>query len=54
MGHMGCGIVRSVNTFMGGFLVNAEALLAARHEHISHDDIAPTSARRLPCNDERC
>src|SRR5436309_8597045 len=35
-----CGIVRSVNTVMGDFLADAEALLAARHERVSLDDIA--------------
>jgi hypothetical protein len=34
------GIVRSVNTVMGDFLVDAEALLAARLEHVSPDDIS--------------
>ena len=35
-----CGIVRSVNTVMGVFLADAEALLAARLERVSLDDIA--------------
>ncbi len=35
-----CGIVRSVNTVMGDFLADAEALLAARLERVSLDDIA--------------
>jgi TetR/AcrR family transcriptional repressor of nem operon len=34
---------------------DAEALLAARLERVSSDDIAPThSTRRRPCNDEPC
>jgi hypothetical protein len=37
---MVCGIVRSVNTVMGDFLADAEALLAARLERVSLDDIA--------------
>ena len=50
----GC-IVRSVNTVMGDFLADAEALLAVRLERVSLDDIAPThSTRRPPCNDEPC
>jgi hypothetical protein len=32
---MVCGIVRSVNTVMGDFLADAEALLAARLERVS-------------------
>jgi hypothetical protein len=35
-----CGIFRSVNTVMGDFLADAEALLAARLERVSLDDIA--------------
>ena len=35
-----CGIVQSVNTVMGDFLADAEALLAARLERVSLDDIA--------------
>jgi hypothetical protein len=35
-----CGIVRSVNTVMGHFLADAEALLAAPLERVSLDDIA--------------
>ena len=35
-----CGIVRSVNTVMCDFLADAEALLAARLERVSLDDIA--------------
>ena len=35
-----CGIVRSVNTIMGNFLPDAKALLAARLERVSLDDIA--------------
>jgi len=35
-----CGIVRSVNTVMGDFLADAEALLAAPLERVSLDDIA--------------
>lgn len=34
------GIVRSVNTVMGDFLADADALLAARLERVSLDDIA--------------
>jgi len=41
-----CGIVRSVNTVMGDFLADAEALLAARLERVSLDDIA----RQAPPN----
>ena len=33
-------IVRSVDTVMGDFLADAEALLAARLERVSLDDIA--------------
>ena len=33
-------IVRSVNTVMGDFLADPEALLAARLERVSLDDIA--------------
>ena len=39
-GDIECGIVRSVNTVMGDFLADAEALLAARLERVSLDDIA--------------
>jgi hypothetical protein len=40
---------------MGDFLADDEALLAARLERVSLDDIAPThNTRRLPCNDETC
>lgn len=39
-GDIECGIVRPVNTVMGDFLVDAEALLAARLERVSLDDIA--------------
>ena len=35
-----CGIVRSVNAVMGDFIADAEALLAARLQSISLDDIA--------------
>src|SRR5438876_5932788 len=35
-----CGIVRSLNTVMSDFLADAEALLAARLERVSLDDIA--------------
>ena len=38
-GDIECGIVRPVNTVKGD-LVNAEALLAARLERVSLDDIA--------------
>jgi hypothetical protein len=38
---MVCGIVRSANTVMSDFLAAAEALLAARLERVSLDDIAP-------------
>jgi hypothetical protein len=37
---MTMGAVRSVNTVMGVFLADAEALLAARLERVSLDDIA--------------
>ena len=38
-GDIECGIVRPVNTVMGDFLVDAEALLA-RLERVSLDDIS--------------
>ena len=39
-GDIECGIVRPVNTVMGDFLADAEALLAARLERVPLDDIA--------------
>jgi Rrf2 family protein len=39
-GDIQCGIVRSVNSVMGEFLADAEALLAARLDRVSLDDIA--------------
>jgi Rrf2 family protein len=39
-GQISCGIVRTVNAVMGDFLADAEALLAARLERVSLDDIA--------------
>ena len=39
-GDQGCGIVRAVDHVMGEFLVDAEALLAARLMRVSLDDIA--------------
>ena len=39
-GGIECGIVRPSKTVMGDFLVDAEALLAARLERVSLDDIA--------------
>jgi Rrf2 family protein len=39
-GDITCGIVRTVNTVMGEFLADAEALLAARLDRISLDDLA--------------
>ena len=39
-GDIECGIVRPANTVMGDFLADAEALLAARLERVSLDDIA--------------
>ena len=39
-GDQGCGIVRAVDTVMGDFLADAEALLAARLARVSLDDIA--------------
>jgi len=39
-GDIGCGIVRTVNSVMGDFLADAEALLAARLERVSIDDLA--------------
>ena len=39
-GDIECGIVRPANTVMGDFLAEAEALLAARLERVSLDDIA--------------
>jgi hypothetical protein len=42
-GDIECGFVRPVNTMMGDFLADAEALLAARlFDRVSSDDIAPT------------
>ncbi|PRH87033.1 hypothetical protein C5L14_15835 [Labrys okinawensis] len=38
-GDIDCGIVRSVNTVMGDFLADAEALLAACLERVSLYDI---------------
>ena len=39
-GDIKCGIVRPVNTVMGDFLVDAEALLAACLERVSLDAIS--------------
>lgn len=39
-GDIECGIARPVNTVMGDCLVDAEALLAARLERVSLDDIS--------------
>lgn len=39
-GDIECGIVRTVNVVMGDFIADAEALLAARLERVSLDDIA--------------
>ena len=39
-GDIQCGIVRSVNSVMGEFIADAEALLAARLERVSLADIA--------------
>lgn len=39
-GDTQCGIVRSVNSVMGEFIADTEALLAARLDRISLDDIA--------------
>lgn len=39
-----CGIVRAVNSVMGEFLADAEALLAARLERVSLADIAQQAA----------
>ncbi|HWH61424.1 MAG TPA: hypothetical protein VN682_27630 [Terriglobales bacterium] len=39
-GDIECGIVRPAKTVMGDFLVDAEALLAARLERVSLDDIS--------------
>lgn len=39
-GDIACGIVRTVNSVMGAFLADAEALLAARLERVSIEDIA--------------
>ena len=52
-GDIECGIVRPAKTVMGDFLVDAEALLAARLERVSPDDIAhhgptPPSTTRSP------
>jgi len=39
-GDIECGMVRSINTVMGDFLADPEALFAARFERVSLDDIA--------------
>jgi Rrf2 family protein len=39
-GDVQCPIVRSVNAVMGDFIADAEALLAARLQRVSLDDIA--------------
>lgn len=39
-GDIACGIVRTVNSVMGEFIADAEALLAARLERVSLEDIA--------------
>ena len=39
-GDIACGIVRTVNAVMGDFLADAEALLAARLDRVTVDDIA--------------
>jgi len=39
-GDTQCGIVRTVNTVMGDFIADAEALLAARLDRVSIDDLA--------------
>ena len=39
-GDIECGIVRPAKTVMGDFLGDAEALLAARLERVSLDDIS--------------
>lgn len=39
-GDIACGIVRTVNAVMGDFIADAEALLAARLERVSLDDLA--------------
>ena len=44
-GDIECGIVRPAKTVMGDFLIDAEALLAARLERVSLDD---TSRRAQP------
>ena len=46
-GDIECGIVRPVNTVMGDFLVDAEALLAARIERVSLDDISRQAQPKL-------
>ncbi|WP_396333393.1 hypothetical protein [Burkholderia anthina] len=46
-GDIEYGIVRPVNTAMGNFLVNAEALLADRLKRVSPDDIAHQSSPPL-------
>jgi len=40
-GDIECGIVRPAKTVTGDFLVDAEALLAARLERVSLDNISP-------------
>ncbi|RUU05412.1 hypothetical protein EOD23_15340 [Mesorhizobium sp. USDA-HM6] len=39
LGDIECGIVRPVNTVMGDFLSDPEALLAARLERVSLNEI---------------
>lgn len=39
-GDIQCGIVRTVNSVMGEFIADAEALLAARLDRVSLEDIA--------------
>jgi hypothetical protein len=46
-GDIECGIVRPAKTLMGALLVDAEALLAARLERVSLDDIS-RQAQRTP------
>jgi Rrf2 family protein len=46
-GDVACGIVRTVNTVMGDFLADAEALLAARLDRVSLADVA-TQATHNP------
>lgn len=51
LGDIECGIIRSVNTVRGGFLVDAEALLAAPLKRASVDAIV-CQAQPHPCHSQ--